>query len=70
MASSSVTDPAQPEGKALAAAAAPALEAVADAMAGLARTTGPLGIAIRGFIYAGTSLMQAALGKPPPKPKS
>jgi len=33
----------------LAAAAAPALEAVADAMAALARTTGPLGIAIRGL---------------------
>ena len=28
-----------------------------------------LGVAIRGFIYAGTSLIQAALGKPPPKPK-
>ena len=33
----------------LAAAAAPALEAVADAMAALARATGPLGIAIRGL---------------------
>ena len=33
----------------LAAAAAPALEAVANAMAALARTTGPLGIAIRGL---------------------
>jgi hypothetical protein len=33
----------------LAVAAAPALEAVADAMAALARTTGPLGIAIRGL---------------------
>src|SRR5690606_27771718 len=33
----------------LAAAAAPALEAVADAMAALARTTGPLGIVIRGL---------------------
>jgi len=33
----------------LAVAAAPALEAVANAMAALARTTGPLGIAIRGL---------------------
>ena len=33
----------------LAVAAAPALEAVANAMAGLARSTGPLGIAIRGL---------------------
>ena len=33
----------------LAVAAAPALEAVADAMAALARTTGPLGTAIRGL---------------------
>ncbi|MFO1046316.1 MAG: phage tail tape measure C-terminal domain-containing protein [Geminicoccaceae bacterium] len=33
----------------LAAAAAPALEAVADAMAALARTTGPLRVAIRGL---------------------
>lgn len=33
----------------LAVAAAPALEAVADAMAAMARTTGPLGIAIQGL---------------------
>ncbi|ATX64603.1 phage tail tape measure C-terminal domain-containing protein [Roseinatronobacter bogoriensis] len=33
----------------LAVAAAPALEAVADAMASVARTTGPLGMAIRGL---------------------
>ena len=33
----------------LAVAAAPALEAVANAMAALARTTGPLGVAIRGL---------------------
>jgi len=33
----------------LAVAAAPALEAVADAMAAVARTTGPLGMAIRGL---------------------
>jgi hypothetical protein len=33
----------------LAVAAAPALETVADAMAALARTTGPLGLAIRGL---------------------
>ena len=33
----------------LAVAAAPALEAVANGMAGLARSTGPLGIAIRGL---------------------
>ena len=33
----------------LAVAAAPALDAVADAMAAVARTTGPLGIAIRGL---------------------
>jgi hypothetical protein len=46
----------------LAVAAAPALEAVADAMAAVARTTGPLGIAIKGLFenigrlatYAGT----------------
>ena len=29
-----------------------------------------LGIAIRSFIYAGTSLIQVALGKPPPKQKT
>ena len=29
-----------------------------------------LGAAIRGFIYAGTSMMQAALGKTPPKAKT
>ena len=29
-----------------------------------------IGVAIRGFIYAGSSLMQAALGKPPPKAKT
>ena len=29
-----------------------------------------LGIAIRGFIYSGSSLIQVALGKPPPKAKT
>jgi hypothetical protein len=29
-----------------------------------------LGVAIRGFIYAGSSLIQVALGRPPPKQKT
>ncbi len=45
----------------LAVAAAPALEAVADAMAAVASRTGPLGIAIRGlFGYTGRLTTYAA----------
>ena len=51
----------------LAVAAAPALEAVANAMAALARTTGPLGIAIRGLF---DNLGRLDEPMPPPSPAS
>ena len=50
----------------LAAAAAPALEAVANAMAAMARSTGPLGIAIRGS----STTSAGSPPTPPPSPAS